>query len=483
MASPGTQDVATQQMTFHQDSESESSDEETGGAWGKLFPENASFDTLTLSEPSYTFGRHATCDFTFEDPVISNRHCTIAREKPLGCSQEDDSDLAVFLTDTSSNGTYVNNERVGKGNRIALKHGNIVSLTQKKQAAPSYVFHDCMHENNEPTKEDSPIKKKYNFTKQLGSGACGEVWLAVEKRTGHKYAIKVIKKGRFNSTGSQPSSATLKQEVEIMAALDHPCVVQVVDYHDSPEALYIVLELAQGGEFFDRIVQKRKFSEEQTRYYFFQLFFAVQYLHSHDVAHRDLKPENVLLASKDDYALLKLTDFGLAKLVGPQSFMKTMCGTPTYQAPEVLQAGMSTGPALEGYSAAVDMWSLGVMLYICLCGFPPFGEDIKWHDFPLSEQILKGIYSFPEPYWDGISEPAKDLVRRLLTVDPKVRYTVDQALEHEFMKDADTRQRVEKLLDEQQTKRVRLAAVRTTSVTGKRPPPTEKQQPQTKRPR
>ncbi|KAJ1826988.1 serine/threonine protein kinase, partial [Coemansia sp. RSA 2708] len=144
------------------------------------------------------------------------------------------------------------------------------------------------------------------------------------------------------------------------------------------------------------------------------------------IVHRDIKLENILLSDRKTLRL-KLADFGLAKIVGEQMFMKTVCGTPMYVAPEVLtvrQVGM--------YDNLVDMWSLGVVLYICLCGFPPFSEEMS--PPPMRDQIISGMYNFPPPYWDSISPEAIDLVTCMMQVDPKNRITVDQALAHPWLK-------------------------------------------------
>jgi len=154
-----------------------------------------------------------------------------------------------------------------------------------------------------------------------------------------------------------------------------------------------------------------------------QLCDALAYMHEKGVVHRDLKPENILLESKAPDAPIKVADFGLARMVSTNDMMKTACGTPGYVAPEVLQN--------KGYSSgAVDVWSSGVILYILLCGFPPFYEE----ELPaLFDQILKGRYDFPSPWWDNVSEDAKDLVRKMLTVDPKKRISAADVLKHKWV--------------------------------------------------
>jgi len=184
----------------------------------------------------------------------------------------------------------------------------------------------------------------------------------------------------------------------------------------------------EGGELFDRVVSVTRFEEPIAKLLFYQMLVAVKYLHEQGITHRDLKPENVLLCSEKNETVIKITDFGLSKVVGEQSLMKTLCGTPSYLAPEVLLTA-GTG----GYSKAVDLWSLGVILFICLGGYPPFSEEIKKHT--LNEQIIKGLYTFPKTYWKAVSPKAIDLIKKLLTVDPKKRISVEEALQHPWISD------------------------------------------------
>ena len=141
--------------------------------------------------------------------------------------------------------------------------------------------------------------------------------------------------------------------------------------------------------------------------------------------HRDIKPENILLLDKD--LTVKLADFGLAKIIGEDSFTTTLCGTPSYVAPEILQ-----NPNHRRYTKAVDIWSLGVVLYICLCGFPPFAEELcsPEHPYPMIEQIKHARFDYPSPYWDPVDDLALDLIDKMLTVEVDLRATVDDCLEH-----------------------------------------------------
>ncbi|XP_044786576.1 serine/threonine-protein kinase Chk2 isoform X2 [Bubalus bubalis] len=233
----------------------------------------------------------------------------------------------------------------------------------------------------------------------------------------------------------------VETEIEILKKLNHPCIIKIKDFFDA-EDYYIVLELMEGGELFDRVVGHKRLKEATCKLYFYQMLLAVQYLHENGIIHRDLKPENVLLSSPKEDCLIKITDFGQSKILGETSLMRTLCGTPTYLAPEVLN---SFGTA--GYNRAVDCWSLGVILFICLSGYPPFSEHKT--QVSLKDQITSGKYNFIPEVWAEVSEKALDLVKKLLIVDPKVRFTTEEALRHPWLQDEDMKRKFNNLLSEE----------------------------------
>lgn len=168
----------------------------------------------------------------------------------------------------------------------------------------------------------------------------------------------------------------------------------------------------EGGELFDRIVDKSYYTEREARDLVLLLLEAIKYCHSYGIVHRDLKPENVLLSSKDDNASIKLADFGFAKKLDLDSEnLTTACGTPGYVAPEILKG--------SSYGKTVDIWSIGVITFILLCGYPPFHHD---NHNALFRLIKAGKFEFSSPYWDHISDEAKDLINQMLVVDPAKRY-------------------------------------------------------------
>lgn len=254
--------------------------------------------------------------------------------------------------------------------------------------------------------------------KELGSGHFAKVKLGQHVDTGAQCAVKIIKK----PTGSKMT--LVQTEVDILKQIKHPYIVQCYDVHETETKLYLFMELMSGGELFDRIVDKGHFTEQDAIGVSTKLIGSIKYLHEHGIAHRDLKPENMLMTNDTINAEVKITDFGLSKFFDEQSaVMQTPCGTPGYIAPEVLH--------MKGYGKACDVWSLGVIIYILLCGFPPFYAD---NDALLYEKIKRGEFEFLRPYWDPISDCAKDLIRKMLTVDPQQRITCQGALDHPWLK-------------------------------------------------
>jgi serine/threonine protein kinase len=251
------------------------------------------------------------------------------------------------------------------------------------------------------------------------------VKLGTHKRTGQRVAVKCIDRSGLPEDGE----ASLRQEVDILKALDHPNIVKLIDFFEEDKFFYVVMEYLEGGELFDRIVKKNCYNEKEARDLVFSMLSAMKYCHDRQIAHRDMKPENLLLASLDDDANVKIADFGFAIKGKPNAnTLSTQCGTPGYVAPEILFS--------KQYDKSVDMWSIGVITYVLLGGYPPFHDD---NQKQLFRKIKKGDYEFHAEYWGNVSDEAKELISKLLTVDPAHRYTVDQALAHPWInRDAKT---------------------------------------------
>ncbi|KAI9785596.1 MAG: hypothetical protein M1816_000342 [Peltula sp. TS41687] len=315
-----------------------------------------------------------------------------------------------------------------------------------------------------------PGLERWTLLEKMGDGAFSNVYRARDN-TGKlgEVAIKVVRKFEMSSTQTsnhlhpdvkkQPKvveRSNILKEVQIMRQLDHPNIVKLIEFSESRQYYYIVLELCPGGELFHQIVRLTYFSEHLSRHVIVQVAEALEYLHEEKgVVHRDIKPENLLFypipfipsknpkprsaedEDKEDegqfvqgvgaggIGRIKIADFGLSKVVWDNQTM-TPCGTVGYTAPEIVKD--------ERYSKSVDMWALGCVLYTLLCGFPPFyDESIQ----VLTEKVARGQYTFLSPWWDDISKSAQDLVSHLLTVNPDKRYTITEFLNHPWIRQTD----------------------------------------------
>ncbi|NXX20938.1 KCC1G kinase, partial [Podargus strigoides] len=264
-------------------------------------------------------------------------------------------------------------------------------------------------------KQTSNIRKTFIFMEALGSGAFSEVFLVKHRSTGKLFALKCIKKSPLTRDSS------LENEIAVLRKIKHENIVTLEDIYESTTHFYLVMQLVSGGELFDRILERGVYTEKDASVVIHQVLTAVKYLHENGIVHRDLKPENLLYLTPEENSKIMITDFGLSKME-QNGIMSTACGTPGYVAPEVL--------AQKPYSKAVDCWSIGVITYILLCGYPPFYEETE---SKLFEKIKEGYYEFESPFWDDISESAKDFIRHLLEKNPNLRFTCEEALRHPWI--------------------------------------------------
>ncbi|MFH4976433.1 hypothetical protein AB6A40_003142 [Gnathostoma spinigerum] len=261
------------------------------------------------------------------------------------------------------------------------------------------------------------VRECYEFKDVIGTGAFSKVFLAECKtQPGVMVAVKCIDKKALK--GKEES---LENEIKVLRKLQHPNIVQLYDTFDEKQYVYLVMELVTGGELFDRIVAKGSYTERDASLLIKQVLEAVAFMHKNGVVHRDLKPENLLYYNEEQDSKIMISDFGLSK-TEDSGVMATACGTPGYVAPEVLQQ--------KPYGKAVDVWSVGVIAYILLCGYPPFYDE---NDANLFAQIIRGEYEFDSPYWDEISESAKDFISHLMCCNPALRFTCSQALAHPWI--------------------------------------------------
>eukprot|EP00048_Salpingoeca_helianthica_P017493 m.237524 g.237524 ORF g.237524 m.237524 type:complete len:549 (+) comp21167_c0_seq1:144-1790(+) len=267
----------------------------------------------------------------------------------------------------------------------------------------------------------SEITATYILRALVGRGAFSEVVRAENRLTREPRAIKIVKKDVSERTGIDSALAT---ELAVLAQVRHPNIVRMYEALETPTHVFIVTELATGGELFDRIQEKGSFDEPYASSIVRMVLSAVAYLHSLGIAHRDLKPENILFYHPGPSSRIMVADFGLSKMSDRKNtlFMNTACGSPEYLAPEVLSG--------RNYSVAVDMWSIGVITYILLCGYAPFdgpNRNVLFH------RIMSADYDFHGASWERVSDSGKDFVEQLLVVDAPRRLTARQAQQHTWI--------------------------------------------------
>lgn len=259
--------------------------------------------------------------------------------------------------------------------------------------------------------------EKYNIVCMLGKGSFGEVLKCKDRITQQEYAVKVISK----ASAKNKDTSTILREVELLKKLDHPNIMKLFEILEDSTSFYIVGELYTGGELFDEIIKRKRFSEHDAARIIKQVFSGITYMHKHNIVHRDLKPENILLESKEKDCDIKIIDFGLSTCFQQNIKMKDRIGTAYYIAPEVLRGT---------YDEKCDIWSAGVILYILLSGTPPFyGKN----EYDILKRVETGKYAFDLPQWRSISDDAKDLIRKMLTFHPSLRITATQCLEHPWI--------------------------------------------------
>mmetsp|Transcript_11383 Transcript_11383/g.24608 ORF Transcript_11383/g.24608 Transcript_11383/m.24608 type:complete len:465 (-) Transcript_11383:97-1491(-) len=269
----------------------------------------------------------------------------------------------------------------------------------------------------------------YVLGERLGEGFFAYVVAATHVESGIEYAAKV-----FTAAALADESAidAVHMELATLQAARHASVVWVHELVRTPEATYLLMERLRGGELFDRM-QRGPFHEDQARRILRELLVTVRHCHSVGVVHRDLKPENLLFVSDAEDAQLKLTDFGYAAILPVSGRLSGLSGTPDYVAPEILS--WYSGRGVE-YGSAADIWSVGVILYIMLCGYTPFYAD---DEEALVKKVRKAEVVFDSPAWENVSKSAKDLVSRCLALNPLHRPTAEAALSHPWLSPAPTR--------------------------------------------
>lgn len=260
------------------------------------------------------------------------------------------------------------------------------------------------------------IENDYIIGEVCGSGAFATVRKVTSKNSGQLRALKIIKKQKGTD------STRMYLEVEILKKLVHPNIMQIFEFYEDKKNFYIITEWCDGGELFDMIVDKGSFNEDEAAWIMKQLLSAINYIHSSNIVHRDLKPENILLDTKKNN-IIKIIDWGTARFFEKNKKMNKVSGTPYYIAPEVL---------FEKYDEKCDIWSCGVIMYILLCGYPPFNGDT---DNEILNKIKAGKFTFPDEEWDVVSDEAKELIKKMLTFNPSDRISASDSLNHSWLKE------------------------------------------------
>ncbi|XP_043703835.1 calcium-dependent protein kinase 8-like [Telopea speciosissima] len=267
------------------------------------------------------------------------------------------------------------------------------------------------------------ILARYRFIKELGRGEFGITHLCEHLETGKTLACKSISKSKLRT---EIDVQDVRREVEIMRHLpEHPNIVRLKETYEDKEAIHLVMELCEGGELFDRIVARGHYTERAAAIVTKTVVEVVQVCHGHGVMHRDLKPENFLFANKNETSPLKAIDFGLSVFFEPGQRFREIVGSPFYMAPEVLR---------RNYGPEVDIWSAGVILYILLCGVPPFWAETEEG---IAQAIVNSVIDFEREPWSKVSEDAKDLVRSMLDPNPYSRLTAEEVLAHHWLQNAE----------------------------------------------
>ncbi|XP_068945192.1 serine/threonine-protein kinase D2 [Petaurus breviceps papuanus] len=315
-----------------------------------------------------------------------------------------------------------------RGWETAIRQALMPVILQDAPSTPGHEPHRqaslSISVSNSQIQENVDIATVYQIfpDEVLGSGQFGVVYGGKHRKTGRDVAVKVIDKLRFPTK----QESQLRNEVAILQSLRHPGIVNLECMFETPEKVFVVMEKLH-GDMLEMILssEKGRLPERLTKFLITQILVALRHLHFKNIVHCDLKPENVLLASADPFPQVKLCDFGFARIIGEKSFRRSVVGTPAYLAPEVLLN--------QGYNRSLDMWSVGVIMYVSLSGTFPFNEDED-----INDQIQNAAFMYPASPWSHISAGAIDLINNLLQVKMRKRYSVDKSLSHPWLQDYQT---------------------------------------------
>jgi len=337
-----------------------------------------------------------------------------------------DSDESVFVTQANLARRHSTGSSSLEPSAVQQPFGKPISVQQEQQSPQQQQQQQARSPAQQAALVESLCLTEKEFYKkywieedELGKGSFAKVRKVTRKADGDIFALKMIKK----AGKSAEDLVALQREIAILAKLNHENVVKLMDWCETKKRIYMVVQFCDGGDVFERILKQKTFSEKEAAHVVRKVAEGLRHVHDNHIIHRDLKPDNLMYLTKDATSNIMIIDFGLAGDAshGPLS---TPCGTAHYVAPEVLSG--------KAYNGKADMWSLGVIIYMLLCGFPPF-FDAQGNQKRLYKLIKLGKYRFPSPYWDYVSEPAKDLIKQLLTLDVEKRLSAQQVMAHKWV--------------------------------------------------
>ncbi|KAH7050976.1 kinase-like domain-containing protein [Auriculariales sp. MPI-PUGE-AT-0066] len=372
------------------------------------------------SRESYTLGRGVHNDVPLVSPKISacNNHCIISWRGD---------DMEVVVEDLSTNGTFINGQRIGRNNKQLLSQGQEISFgTATEDPTARQEFRYMYRHFGGGPAASGGIFDDYQLSTELGKGAFASVRRAIGIKDGNTYAVKIINQRLWHmNPGTQKM---FQREMTIMSQLTHPNIVQWYQTYYDPSTIFLVMEFVNGKDLLELVIHSGT-DDTMSRCITHNICSGVGFLHANNIVHRDLKPENVLIQNGPPM-LAKIADFGLAKVVDDQTMLKVrQCGTPVYLAPEVVLRP----PGQEaGYTELVDSWSTGVIVYSMLTMSMPFPEEDE-------EMDIRDRMRMRQVMWDqftGVTNEAVDFCRRLIEPDIALRMSMEQALAHAWLNDS-----------------------------------------------
>ncbi|KAF8973309.1 kinase-like domain-containing protein [Flammula alnicola] len=394
--------------------------------WGYLQPCSPALTRIDFwrIHPRYTIGRNTEINqVVLPGFKVSNQHCVITWDG------KDQAKCNIIVQDLSSNGTFINGEKVGKGLTRILNDGNEIAFGTSAPQPQNGGLEDYrfVYRHTASGPPSSGLYASYDIGIELGKGSFASVKRAIHKQSGIWYAVKMINAAKTVRQNGASRSATFAREISIMEKLEHRNICKLVEvFFQEDSSINLVLELVEGGDLLEYILKSETGLDElHGKDITYQICDALAYIHSKGITHRDMKPENVLL-TLDNPPLIKVADFGLAKVVDSLTMLKTMCGTPSYLAPEVIREPP------DGYDNLVDSWSVGVIVFSMLTNQGPFIED---ENSDVRTRILTRRVDWPSLTARPLSPEAIDFIRLLLEEHPRRRMSLTNALHHPWLRE------------------------------------------------